>query len=349
MWMKPLTLPLILMVTCALASAQQVIRVSRDGTGNFTEVSAAVAAAAPGDTLIVETGFYDFGVIEKGLRIVGMPGAQLDVAMVTSIPSNQVFTLSGFAQVRGLGLRIYDNQGMVHLQDVRLLHGSILGSNSVSIASSSFQGMGIEDSKVIITDSIISSGSSLGIDSRDTDLTLVDTDVIGGSTVLFGTPPVIDTINGSLVFAGDSQVLRYSVSPVPLLATTNTRVIIGSSSPASCGSVSDCLVAPVFWMDGKLDASKSQFVLGTNAYAGDHFATAVSLPSRGQFLPAGELFLDPASLLILAIGQIDATGRTEIRLPLDPSLTGFGYALSFQSLVVGASDIALTLPVTLVF
>jgi hypothetical protein len=332
-----------------MADAQNVIRVSRDGTGNYSEVSVAVAAASPGDTLIVDSGWYDFGTISKGVRIVGLPGAQLDRATVIDIPWNQTFTLSGFAQARDLGLRIYDNEGMVHLQDLRLLHGSVVGNTYVTISDSSFQGLGVEDSQVVITNSVISSGSSVGIDTRNSHLTLVDTDVIGGSTILFGTPPVIDAIEGTLVLAGDTQVLRYTAAPEPLLFTTNTRVILGDNLSMGCAALSNCLEQPITWMDGEFDGGKSQFILGTNAGAGDLFAMAVSLPNRGQYLPVGKLLLDPASLLILEIGQLDGSGRAEVKVPLTPALSGFGFALTFQSLVVGASDFSLTTPVTLVF
>ncbi|MEZ6037155.1 MAG: hypothetical protein R3F29_06720 [Planctomycetota bacterium] len=87
----------------AFASAQTVHLV---GPGGFAQIGAAIAAAAPGDIVRVAAGTYAEFVCDKGVTIVAMPGAQVDIAPSTGSANQSVtrFQLPAghSARVRGL-------------------------------------------------------------------------------------------------------------------------------------------------------------------------------------------------------------------------------------------------------
>ena len=84
----------------AALPCQQTLVVGAGGT--FTTIGAAIAAAAPGDTVLVQGGSYIEGfVIDKGIRLVGRNASfstqLLADVQVQNLPAGQTFTMTGFS------------------------------------------------------------------------------------------------------------------------------------------------------------------------------------------------------------------------------------------------------------
>jgi len=129
------------LVLAASAQGQSVHVVAGDGSGDFTQLYAAVNVAADGDVILVRphTERYDFTIINgKALTIVG-DGAvrpRLKDIIVLNLPAGRNVTLrsldlEGRAQVPSFplplqkpGVHAKDDEGCVWLQDLVVLGGS---------------------------------------------------------------------------------------------------------------------------------------------------------------------------------------------------------------------------------
>lgn len=67
---------------------------------NFTDIPPALAAAAPGDVIIVRAGSYSGFTLNRGITLLGSPGAQtLNHIVINSVPAGEIAVLSGLAPV----------------------------------------------------------------------------------------------------------------------------------------------------------------------------------------------------------------------------------------------------------
>lgn len=181
------TLALPLLLTPTLLAAQGTVwTVDDDGGGDFTEIQAAVDAAASGDTILVEDGSYTgFAVDAKQLVVVGVAGASVKLAALPSGPGMVTVRNLAAAQsvvVRGIDVEIFtflgvdgfslsDNQGPVWIEDCQMLNpvkgfgASVTDCDSVVLArctfaaGSSFQGLFAIDSSIYSFGSTATGGS----------------------------------------------------------------------------------------------------------------------------------------------------------------------------------------------
>lgn len=121
-------IPLILGLCSTATVHAEVWRVTSDGSGDFTEISAAVATAAAGDTIEVSSGSYFFGVtlVGKGLNLVAAAGERVLVRSlaIDHVPAGQGVLVRGFdvgphafGDSGRPGLTVTDCDGLVWLED----------------------------------------------------------------------------------------------------------------------------------------------------------------------------------------------------------------------------------------
>jgi hypothetical protein len=108
-------------LTAAVLVGQTTWVVDVQGSGHFTDLPAAIAAAAPGDTLLVLPGRYTPASVNKGIAIVGGVGCELRAQpfFVRDLPLGQLFTITGFNDAPGspaTDFVIERCAGRVHLQ-----------------------------------------------------------------------------------------------------------------------------------------------------------------------------------------------------------------------------------------
>lgn len=116
-----------LVLALAYPSFASVIVVDDSGGADFTQVSAAVAAAADGDTILVKAGTYDtpYTIQSKSLTIVAELGATVAVQSIFTGPVLSIVRLLRPHQrvvIRGLDgpLALVENAGSVRVEDGRL-------------------------------------------------------------------------------------------------------------------------------------------------------------------------------------------------------------------------------------
>jgi hypothetical protein len=104
--------------------AQQTFVVDQNGGGQFTDIPPAIAAASPGDTILVRPGTYSIFALDKGCRVLGDPGAALTGSRggafeVSNLPLGQSAVVRGFTGSFGvLTMSILDSAGHVHVESI---------------------------------------------------------------------------------------------------------------------------------------------------------------------------------------------------------------------------------------
>lgn len=154
-------------------------------TGAFTEISAAIAAAQPGDTLLVDAGTYQAFSVDKPLRIIGrgqvvVAGFATSAISVLALPAGSEVFISGmdvdaFAVT---AINLASGLGSVVLQDVNVgqqTHAVALQANACA--------------RVMLLDSTFedSSGPALGvqrgtIEATQCELIIANCTIIGDNT-----------------------------------------------------------------------------------------------------------------------------------------------------------------------
>lgn len=127
--MQLLGTALLVSLLAPLAPSSTWIVDANNGPGtDFTQISAAIAAAAPGDTLLVLPGQYASFVLDKPLAIVGQGTAPANEALFTgatvrNLPANTTTSLVNLYQ-NGIGfggLKLLNAAGAVLLDDVQCI------------------------------------------------------------------------------------------------------------------------------------------------------------------------------------------------------------------------------------
>jgi hypothetical protein len=110
--------------------------VDDSGGADFTDLPAAIAAAAPGDLLVVRDGHYSSFILTKGLAIVADTGASPTLvitpgegtAWIRDVPAGQSVIVSGFELE---ALRVQACDGAVHIDDCFVHLGRLTPAASV--------------------------------------------------------------------------------------------------------------------------------------------------------------------------------------------------------------------------
>ncbi|MBK8978819.1 MAG: hypothetical protein IPM29_23205 [Planctomycetes bacterium] len=103
----------------ATATGQPTLVVDRAGTGHFTDIPAAIAAAAPGDRVLVLGGRYSSFTVDKPIVVTTNAAAEVSQITVRGVPAGSTCVVAGFVAL-GLPSAVYvlDCPGRVHLQSL---------------------------------------------------------------------------------------------------------------------------------------------------------------------------------------------------------------------------------------
>ncbi|MBK9387661.1 MAG: hypothetical protein IPN34_22840 [Planctomycetes bacterium] len=118
-------LALVLLLLCAVPLRAAVWIVDAAGGGTFTDLPAAVAAAAPGDTLLVRDGRYRGANITRGLRVIASaapPVVELESPLVIrDLPANERVLVRGVGfRSCSFGLTVLRCAGVVTIEEMRM-------------------------------------------------------------------------------------------------------------------------------------------------------------------------------------------------------------------------------------
>jgi len=111
------------------AAAQKIWTVDTTGAGDFLDTPAAVAAAMPGDVLLVKPGSYSgFYALGKGLTVLGEGRPELGPVRIEALPGDRDFVLSDLRIVgdkadplgQGVGLTATACDGVIWVQDTEV-------------------------------------------------------------------------------------------------------------------------------------------------------------------------------------------------------------------------------------
>ncbi|MEM7202178.1 MAG: hypothetical protein AAF628_18055 [Planctomycetota bacterium] len=173
----------------AAISAQTVLVVDDDGGpgAEFTEVQAAIDAAAPGDTILVKGGTYNAATIDAiSLQLVADRGAAvlLQGVVVRNLAPTDTVVIHGFT-INGLGpsLDVRQSAGVLWLEDSTIVGPDVLIAHGLSSVGVSLSNAG----KVVIARCGIFAGlgpsgvpGSPGLSLATTELQMFGSTVVGG-------------------------------------------------------------------------------------------------------------------------------------------------------------------------
>jgi hypothetical protein len=259
----------------ALASAQGrtwIVDVANPPGTDFTDLPPAIAAAVEGDRVLVRTGLYTGFRTGKSLTILGdgtvrvrIPVDSLSLAEIVGLPAGATFAIEnvGFEPAGGNalfgGLRLTDNAGRVHFEEVRV--ESVMTSLQVGAALviqrcaqvtigggrlAGFPGLLTTDSVVSLNGVDVVGGSacsgslcasrfpSSGISLTRGFLLLSGTNVQGGNGVqslffMHQPKPAITAVGGTLRVTGDATTTiaagqLIGGNPTPAIAANGSAI-----------------------------------------------------------------------------------------------------------------------------
>ncbi|MFO1051255.1 MAG: hypothetical protein U1F36_03445 [Planctomycetota bacterium] len=236
--------------------------VDATGGGHFTDLPQAVAAAAPGDGLIVRAGSYTGTTINFGLRIVGTTSARVTsgVLVIQAVPVSQGVSIANLTVESGVtidscpGPIVLDACAMVRSGGtsatmsntaLRIMNSAHVAVHRCTVVSSSFpnQAITIADSTVALTDTYSVGSSPYPYFANLTQL------AFPGGPGLSADRSVLHLTNPRLTGGGDGIGLDYNwFTPFPIagppamsVRSTTVRIAgnVSSVVTRSSGSVPD--------------------------------------------------------------------------------------------------------------
>ncbi len=245
--MRPITLCAVCFALAGTAVAQTTWIVDAGGSGNFQDIPPALAAAAPGDTLLVRPGTYTPGTTSIGVHLVGGPGVVLNSGRFTvqGLPAGQTFAMTGFqAPTYGsIELGLSNDQGRVVFQDLRSDVGGVATlvspDNAVLIANCahvSFNRCFLAGGPAIVASASTVLFTSCGLFGRNaTSFNMLT--VAQPAIRMFGS--TIRLAETYAIGAGGSYITLYSfVAPVSAIEMTGGSLRIAGTTATIQGGTS---------------------------------------------------------------------------------------------------------------
>ncbi|MCR9248098.1 MAG: hypothetical protein NXI31_23970 [bacterium] len=284
---------------CSPANAQQTLVV---GAGGFPTIMAAIAAAIPGDTVLVNGGDWHEAIdIDKGIRFVGRNatlrhGLLIPPVQIHDVPAGQMFVMVGFqANPTTSGdsqVDVRDCNGIVSLQGL-----SSNGTNRWWLTSDKARQLHV------------SRCAARTLSTNDTNVVLEQC-VVDPSFAL-----------GVAVFGGRAAIVDCSIShgslPVSPVWLDRTEAVITRTTISQAGSMQPAIRADrgalVIDPSCRLLAQSGIPVQGSAAYA-YHEIAALTTATTGS------------TLTMSSHGPTGAPGLVLMSQPQPETVTNFGFA-----------------------
>lgn len=317
------------------------------GAGGFPTITAAIAAAAPGDTIVVLAGIYpEAFTVDKGVRLLSrgarirQPATLFPRILVQNLPVGQTFAMNGFGlddnavTASELPIEVRDCVGTVTISDLsnsgtaRRWALNVFDSDSVHAARCALSSLVVTDSLVVAEDCQVRPRQPSGVQADASTVALVRCDVAAGSTLFTGPGA---QVNGGTLLVTRSTIragTAFSTFFPAIAATAGSQVTIDPSTtlvptgsqPAVVG------VTPTTAMLTSTNARSDGALLTVTAHgpAAEPFAMLVSLPVPANALPFGVSWLDPTIVMTLYFASFGAPSRVHEAFiphpPLPPGL-----------------------------
>ncbi len=374
-----LTTALVLSASSLQAQTTWVVdRLNGLGT-NFTDLPAAVAAAAPGDILLVRyidplLTAYTATTISRALTLIGTGGQPGLVGnlVVQNLPAGECVVLRnlqlapflGTTPVGNCSLYLTQNQGTVHLQNV----GRAAGANAASMLNQ----WNIDNCRLVTVTNcavgMVGPTGTLQVKNtplvtlhasliecaalttaptmvvENTLLVLSDSTVVGSGQA--SSAVAIQTLNANVRLAGAATaVVSLTGGTAVSSAATGSTITVGSTALVGPISGISVVQAVVPALGGRIDSNDLLQLTMFGEPLG------IGVLAVGERIPAplplfnGPLYLDPVQSGILDLVAFNLTGRGSWQLQL-PSTIQPGFQAWIQGVTLGVvSDFLLTPPV----
>ncbi|MCU0866051.1 MAG: hypothetical protein MUC36_19890 [Planctomycetes bacterium] len=386
--LRPFLVSLSMLASAAVLAAQQTFVVNAGGGPgvNFTSLPPAIAAAADGDTIVVQTGPFGEGALpfttNKGLTIVGQGGAvpigtsPTQKIQIVGLPAGRSFRMVGFE--RGLSdgpidIEVSNCAGAVHLETIVARENSffpvtipsITITNCASVTLREIVNFGspavrIDNSRVVLsrcelgrTRIGLGGGPCLVADSAQVDIVqpLFRTNGITSQ-------PCVTATNSELRIVGDSAAV-VSGGPVTnggsallvnggsLVVDPAVAVVAGGSQPVYAGSTAPQFVpGDATWASAAAPGQNLTLTTRSEPSA----VVVVALGAPGPLLPTalGLLGIDAAQPYAFASPAVIPAGGTTALVVAVPAALPRGSAFAAQAVVVTSTALRLGLPATFV-
>ena len=365
------------------AAAQRTWIVDQFGTGDFLDVPPAVAAAAPGDSILVRgVGPYDFSVtIDKALALMGQVHGRFarGTLVIRGLPAGHTVTVKNFGHFDGDALRceVRDCAGHVVLRRVTLDGRDGTGSRA---------GLSVVGSRAVAVDDVFVQGNPAGL-VRASNLVGQGTFTAHAATLAGGAPLHGLDIEASSVAltascrGGDGSMsqprggdgLRAIGSRLRLTgcAATAGQSHTGPAAYALFVGAGDVELnadpALTNHFAGLVETSTStvhhrafpivgtggwtQFnplVVATQGLPGSLVGVFAGIPTAPFAIPEGDLWLLPAPLVVVHVGAIPTGGLLRLTLPLPTNLP-WGLTFGLQAAAVTLHGFVLSPPAFPIF
>ena len=333
---------------CTIAVAQQTLTV---GPGQpFTTIPAAIAAAAPGDTVLVLAGTYTQNLdIDKPIQLVGR-GANLQLSilpgtatiLVHDIPAGQTFAMSGFAVVSSsspgpvVNVTVRDCDGPVALRNLQSgatgrFSVSVLRCDQAHLASCFVYRAHCEDSTVVVENCLFEPTFGTALTLKNGNTTLVQCTVPGANNGFLGSSG-LHLDNGAL--STTRSEIRGSIGGFAAITTAgsgsivldpSTTLIPSGGQPAISGPI-----VPVTADLASHTVATNSDVLSVYSHgpAGELFATFIGLAVPHWTTSFGTAWLDAGTAFALPLAVYDPVTRSHsIAVPHPPLPPGIVFGL----------------------
>ncbi len=333
---------------------------------DFTDLPPAVAAAAHGDTILIRAGALSGTDIDKGVKITRLDPVQglgiRGTLRIRSIPPGYTCALLGILHLHPeprTTIEIYDNQGSVVLDRMTADVRRISNSAHVMIRVGTSNAIEITNSNVVLQDSWVTgnrpAGLPMAIKLTNSRLTINES-VVWGSDANWTPYPlcqVIDPPAPGIVAVASNVYVTGTASPfggylrdlvtgcgfneqAPGFVTTGGTITVDSKTipPIVTGTATVRIrYFPALNLEEFPNTGERALTLTTPGPPASFVAVLASVPMPPVDTGIGLLWIDPAYLLTLAVGQIGTSGKYSLATTLGPNIPP-GFPVMFQSVVL---------------
>jgi len=367
------TLVLCAALTTSLCAQRLWIVDANNGPGtDFTDLAPAIAAANPGDRILVRAGVFLYPInIQKGITILGDIQVRPDLGpnlTIANIPPGQSVVLSQVdvrTTLQGPGVVAVQNcQGAVHLDSCNFPKTVVTDSKLVTAVDCEGSSIAITNSEVILNRANFQAGGYFittfppALSARNAKVSIADSFIKGDSGTFviqacyFSRHPNIamSLDNSEVVFYGDGNVVHGGangdrthcwIEQADAIQSTNGSKITLTPGMRRFGAITGSYTLSTVpnpaliavWP--RISTTMRVDVHGTPYSSIGLFASLPALPYATSF---GTLYLDPAACWWLTNAVTDGLGFWGIDYTI-PTSVPRGLSVLFQAAVVDSANV----------